>query len=149
MAYNPNSSLGYYIDNAAKTLRARLNRKFLEAGHDVTAEQWKILAQLWQEDGLMQHELATRTAKNKVSTTLLIDGLEKRGLVTREQDENDRRVKRIHLTDQGISLQRELTEIGKENVAVAQEGISDAEIEACISVLQRVLNNARDSAFDN
>ena len=137
--FDPNSSIGYYADNVSKVMRARLNRQFQQAGHDVTTEQWKILVQLWMQDGQNQQELSEKTEKNKVSTTHLIDGLEKRNLVVRIPDQNDRRVKRIFLTAKGKELQVALTDIARENNEYALQGISPEDLEKCKSVLRQML----------
>jgi DNA-binding MarR family transcriptional regulator len=80
-------------------------------GIDITTEQWSVLACLWEKDKVTQQALCTLTAKDKPSMTRLIDKLEKRNLVTRVSDNNDRRINLIHLTDAGLALQQRATQI--------------------------------------
>ena len=143
--FNPSDSVGYYVYNISKLMNARLNRKFIEAGHDVTTEQWKILVQLWIQDGQNQKELSDLTLKNKVSATYLIDGLEKRNLVVRIPDAKDRRVKRIYLTAKGKELKNDINEVAEENNEFAQQGIDEQEIELIKNIMRRILKNVSNS----
>ncbi|MBI1928890.1 MarR family transcriptional regulator, partial [Candidatus Poribacteria bacterium] len=88
--YNLDESLGYIVNRAARAVLNRLNRNFAEAGHDATAEQWRILVHLWHQDGQRQQQLADIICQDKTSITRLINGLEKRNLVVRIPDTIDR-----------------------------------------------------------
>ncbi|RAG83612.1 hypothetical protein DN069_21380 [Streptacidiphilus pinicola] len=56
-------------------------------------------------------ELATRLVTDKPYTTLVVDDLEQRGLVVREQDPNDRRCKVVRITPAGREAANVATEI--------------------------------------
>ena len=91
MVIDLNNSLGYLVNHAARTLVNGLSKNFAEAGWDVTAEQWRVLVNLWDKDGRTQQELSQATGKKKTSITRLIHGMEKRNLVVRVPDQRDRR----------------------------------------------------------
>ena len=57
---------------------------------------------------LHQRELATKILRTHGNVTLVVDHLEKRGLVRRERGSTDRRYIRVHLTPEGDSLVRGL-----------------------------------------
>lgn len=114
--------IGMLLDWASQAMRLELNRKFAAAGQQATSEQWKILINLWSDDGLTQQQLAEKTCKNKVSVVKLIDGLERRGLVERLSDPGDRRSKCIFLTSKGKGVQEELIKLAKQNLEQAAKG---------------------------
>ena len=143
--YNLDESLGYIMSRAARALLNRLNRNFVEAGHDVTAEQWRILVHLWHQDGQRQQQLADTICQDKTSTTRLINGLEKRNLVVRIPDTIDRRQKLIYLTPKGKELQKDLIRLAQKTLDEAQQGIEPAHIDICKNVLQRVYRNLSNS----
>ena len=122
-----------------------INRTFLRAfaveGVDITTEQWSILACLWQKDKVTQQALCTLTLKDKPSMTRLIDNLEKRNLVTRVSDHNDRRINLIHLTDAGTALQAKATEIVQKIASKTLNNISDDELNVCRVVLKKIMTN--------
>ena len=59
----------------------KLYRRFREEEIEVTPEQWIVLHQLWNKEGVTQQELCVNTFKDKPSMTRLIDNLEKQSLV--------------------------------------------------------------------
>ena len=122
-----------------------INRTFLRAfaleGVNITTEQWSILACLWQKDKVTQQALCTLTLKDKPSMTRLIDNLEKRNLVIRVADHNDRRINLIHLTDAGMTLQAKATEIVQKIASKTLNNITDEELNICRSVLKKIMTN--------
>ena len=139
--YELEESLGYLVGRAGRSMGARLNRNFTDAGFDVTCEQWAVLMNLWNKNGQSQQELAGITCKDKTSVTRLIDGLEKRDLVVRTPDKIDRRQKLIYLTNKGKNLQQRLIQIVQKTLLDAQKGISPKEIAICKKVLRSVYEN--------
>ncbi|MDM8153676.1 MarR family transcriptional regulator [Bacteroides gallinaceum] len=73
--------------------------KKMEAG--ITFEMLQVLRCLWEEQGISQQVLAERIAKGKAALSNLIMNLEKKNYVCRQEDESDRRNKRVFLTAEG------------------------------------------------
>jgi len=78
------------------------------AAADLTTSQFGVLEALYHLGPLCQKELASKILKSSGNMTMVIDNLEKRALVRRERDNEDRRYYRIHLTDSGQTLMAEL-----------------------------------------
>jgi DNA-binding MarR family transcriptional regulator len=128
-------------------ISAAINRTFLRAfvveGIDITTEQWSVLACLWEKDKVTQQTLCHLTAKDKPSMTRLIDKLEKRNLVTRVSDNNDRRINLIHLTDAGLALQQRATQIVHQVANKALNNITDEEMNTSRVVLKKIMANLK------
>jgi len=122
-----------------------INRTFLRAfaieGIDISTEQWSVLACLWKKDKVTQQTLCSITSKDKPSMTRLIDKLEKRNLVTRVSDHNDRRINLIHLTDSGSALQKKATELVQKIVTKTLKNISEDEMNTARIVLKKIMAN--------
>ena len=122
-----------------------INRTFLRAfateGIDITTEQWSVLACLWKKDKVTQQTLCNLTSKDKPSMTRLIDKLEKRNLVTRVSDHNDRRINLIHLTDKGMALQQKATELVQKIATKTLSNIAEEELKISRIVLKRIMAN--------
>jgi MarR family 2-MHQ and catechol resistance regulon transcriptional repressor len=73
----------------------------------LTESQFGVLEALLHLGPLCQRELAAKVLKSAGNMTTVVDNLQRRGLVERTRDEEDRRVVTIHLTDRGESLIRE------------------------------------------
>ena len=67
----------------------------------LTISQFGILETLYRSGALCQKELGEKIFKSSGNITLVIDNLEKRSLVRRERQGEDRRFITIHLTDEG------------------------------------------------
>lgn len=63
-----------------------------------------IMVNLMHAEGISQQDLAHRLLVGRSNMTMLLPQMEKRGLIERRPDETDRRVLRLHLTDQGKAL---------------------------------------------
>lgn len=83
------------------SFRQAIQRQLKQQNIDLSFEMFQILAYLWRKDGVNQQELATNTFKDKASLTSLLHNMEKKNLVKRTEDQQDRRNKQVFLTEQG------------------------------------------------
>ncbi len=74
------------------------------ATHELTVSQFGTLETLYHLGPLCQGEIGKKLLKSSGNMTLVIDNLEKRNLVRRQRDTNDRRQIFVHLTDEGERL---------------------------------------------
>jgi DNA-binding MarR family transcriptional regulator len=141
LTYDIDESYGWLMATAAQQHRQRLNKKFFDAGLDVTSEQWVVIGSLWNEDGLSQQVLANSISRSKVAVFKLIGGLEKKGFVRRTPDPNDGRSNRIFLTPRGKELKEAMIRVVKENLHDAARGVSDNELHIFKTVLRQLIIN--------
>src|SRR5579859_1091552 len=94
-------ALNTYIKlmRASETLGARLMR--CGSLGDLTASQFGTLEALYHLGPLRQNEIGAKTLRSPGNLTLVIDNLEKAGLVTRTRDAADRRAIVVALTPKG------------------------------------------------
>jgi MarR family 2-MHQ and catechol resistance regulon transcriptional repressor len=84
---------------ASEAVTARIHRHVTDAGLTVT--QFGVLEALYSLGPLSQREIAGKILKSSGNITLVIDKLEKRGLVKRERSTEDRRSYAVDLTPAG------------------------------------------------
>jgi MarR family 2-MHQ and catechol resistance regulon transcriptional repressor len=87
---------------AAESVSARIHGHLSEAG--LTVSQFGVLEALYHLGPLSQAEIAKKILKSTGNITMVIDNLEKRGLVKRERNQEDRRYYAVHLTADGKKL---------------------------------------------
>ena len=126
---------------ASTAIARRLQKKFNQAGLNLTIEQWSVLYHLWKGDGISQQELCVATFRDKPSITRLVDNLEKLNLVKRSASKNDRRMNMILLTPDAKLLQEQTMEMANQTLNEALEGVPADQIEICKEVLKVVYNN--------
>lgn len=84
---------------ATDSVNRRLNKHLAKA--DLTASQFGVLEAVHHLGPLNQKTLGEKLLKSGGNITLVIDNLEKCGLVERHQNPSDRRAMLIHLTEKG------------------------------------------------
>ncbi len=141
MQFKKGELYSFITGNASTAIARRLQKKFNAQGLNLTIEQWSVLYHLWKEDGKSQQDLCNATFRDKPSITRLIDNLEKAGLVKRVSSENDRRINKVHLTEQALLLHEQTMLLAEETLNEALEGVPPEHIELCKQVLQKVYDN--------
>jgi MarR family 2-MHQ and catechol resistance regulon transcriptional repressor len=102
---------------ATDSVGARLSGVLAEAR--LTEGQFGVLETLYHLGPLHPCELAAKLLRSGGNLTLVIDNLERNGLVRRERSTQDRRYVTIHLTPQGRALIAEL--FPRHAAAIARE----------------------------
>ena len=106
----PRSRPGIYLGDTAGLLRVMRLAAFLErdlaANCAVKPGQFQVLAALRRRDPLPMTagELARASILTTGAMTAVLDRLEEEGLIRREIDAEDRRARRITITEKGRSL---------------------------------------------
>ena len=131
----------FITGKASTAIARRLQRKFNQAGINLTIEQWSVLYQLWKEDGKSQQELCNATFRDKPSITRLVDNLEKLKLVKRVASKDDRRMNMIYLTNEAQVLQEQTMGLANQTLNEALDGVTIEQIEIAKMVLQKVYDN--------
>lgn len=87
------------LNRSVDSLVSRINQSNTMGG--LTPTQFSVVEALFHLGPLSQCQLAARVFKSSGNMTLVIDNLEKLGLVTRQADPHDRRVSVVDLTPLG------------------------------------------------
>lgn len=109
--------------------------------HGLLTAQWSVLRVLWDIEGLTQVELAERMRVEKASLTDVLDAMERRGLIKRTRNENDRRKLNISLTAQARKLKSELLPHALKINRKATRGMSDEEAGELRRLLAKMIQN--------
>lgn len=132
-------NLGYKV----KLVSQLMYRDFLERlePYGLTPFHYLVLCCLWEENGLSTTGIANKLKQLGATLTGVVDRMEERNLVYRERDSGDRRIVRIWLTEEGKRLMHVLPLVGAETINKATDGISKAEQEAVLKLLDRITSN--------
>lgn len=129
-------SVGYQIRTTHRALQRFLQSKI--EPHGITLGMWYFLRALWHEDGLTQRELSVRVGTMEPTTLSAILIMEKKGLVRRVRDRDDRRKWHIHLTPKGRSLKGKLLPLARDVVDTAVHNLSRGEVTQLLKALSEV-----------
>lgn len=124
------------------TAQKVLDREGMSIAH------WYYLRVLSQHGTLNQLELSKRVAIAPTTAVTALDALEKRGLVRRARDTNDRRKQFVSLTDEGARLIDALMPDIEKLMAASVQGIPATDMRAFWDVLHKIHDNLSEAAGD-
>ena len=126
-------------------LNSRIKKCFFDDlqnnGINVTPEQYLVLDILWENQPLSQQKIADMIQKDKNSVTKIIDSLEKKNLVSRIVDKNDRRINIIELTEDGRNLEKIATDVAIKFMNDVVQGIDKQDLDSYMKVMRQMKNN--------
>ena len=133
--------IAVYVNILNSRIKKCFFDKLQENGINITPEQFLVLDILWKEQSLSQQNIADIIQKDKNSVTKIIDSLEKKNLVRRVVDKNDRRINKIELTDDGSALEKVTTEVAINFMNDAIKDIDKQELDIFVNVMRKLKNN--------
>jgi MarR family transcriptional regulator for hemolysin len=109
----------------------------------MTRAQWAVLAKVERNEGQKQTDLADAMEMAPISLTRLIDKLCDSGLIERRNDDTDRRIKRLYLTEAARPLTAKLAVLRGNLMQVAFDGVSEADMHQLVAHLETIKDNIR------
>lgn len=106
--------------------------------HDLTESQFGVLEALLHLGPQQQNALAARILRSNGNLTLVVDNLERRGLVRRERVPGDRRCIQVHLTPAGEALMAGLFPAHAARVAAAFDPLTEEEQRELVRLCRRL-----------
>lgn len=132
-------SIGYQIRATHRVLQRYLQLKI--EPHGLTLGMWYFLRALWHEDGLTQRELSNRVGTMEPTTLSAILIMERKGLVRKVRNRDDRRKWHIHLTPKGRAMKGKLIPLVREVGDAAVQTLSEGEVVHLFRGLAEVQKN--------
>ena len=131
------------LNHTGCRLKQFIAAKLRQAQVPLTPEQFMLIDLLWNHGSMSQQQLADLMKKDKNSVTQLIDAIERKGFVVRQQNAQDRRSNTIVLTEKAMELRDEAK---KKGISILDEmlvGISEEELHSFLSTLLKLNENMK------
>ena len=100
----------YKLNNRINKKFEKLQRRSIQK-ENLTTAQYSILQQLWKKDGINFKQLADACCCSQSTITGIVDTMEKKDVVIRKMNPEDRRSVLVMLTDKGKKLEKETPNI--------------------------------------
>lgn len=136
---NPESSVGLLVKRVGQSIVMTADRRL--AAHGLTHAQWVPLMKLHLGQCGTVAGLARELQTDAGAMTRALDRLEAKGLVRRARSQDDRRVVKLALTDEGQRLASLVPPVLAEVLNDHLAGFSHAEWQQLVGLLQRVIAN--------
>ena len=121
---------------AAESVMNRTQQRLKE--YNLTASQFGAMESLYHLGPMCQRDVGTKLLKSGGNITMVVDNLEKRGLVTRERDSGDRRFITVTLTTAGKDLIEEVFPVQLAGIVEDLSVLKDVELEELGGLLKRL-----------
>ncbi|MEK9905178.1 MAG: MarR family transcriptional regulator [Rhodospirillales bacterium] len=128
--------VGFLAADISRLMRTEFDRQVGALG--VTRAQWMVLARLNRRPGCSQTELAEMMEVERATAGRLLDRLEENGLVRREPDPIDRRIRRVFPTKAAAAAQAKIRAVADTIVADATIDLSEDQRETLMDLMTMV-----------
>ena len=134
-------ALGRNMNELRMQFRKYMQGKVRSLDLHLTYEMLEVMICLWRQDGVNQQLIADITLRDKSAMTYLVDNLIKRKMITRKEDERDRRNKLIYLTPEGRELQDRLQPWVAEMYDRATTGVDASSLVSGQELIESMIKN--------
>lgn len=128
--------IGLELSRVGRLVSRAFDATLAEAGGSLPT--WLVLLTLTTRPVANQRELAAAVGIQGATLTHHLNAMESDGLLTRRRDPANRRVHIVELTKDGEAAFRRLRSVATEHDARLRSGLSEAELDALRSLLDRV-----------
>jgi len=132
---------GFVLERASKRMKQYFQEQLIQSGCGITIDQWVILQELNERDGLSQLEIAQATFKDAPTVTRIIDLLCEKNLTKRVVNTDDRRKFQIELTAQGRKKIAEALPVIEQAREKAWQGFDEQKLHDLMQMLNEVFHN--------
>lgn len=137
---------GYLVHDVSRIRRVVMDEVMRPYG--ITRAQWSMLSTLSRggNNGMMQVDIARLLDVGKVTVGGLIDRLEASGHVERRADAEDRRAKRVYITEKGYDVIQLMIAVASKINRRSLKGVSAEDLEVVERSLVQIKRNLREIA---
>lgn len=132
-------TIGFLLNDTARLFRRAFNARTRDSG--ITALQWRLITYLKRHEGIRQGPLAELIEVEPITLSRMVDRLVEAELVERRADPSDRRAWLLHLTPRASELLGGIRSTADALAAEATEGLSAAERDQLLDLVERVRAN--------
>ena len=139
LEYDFEKSIGYWVASTAHALRRALDVELSREG--ITFRQWEVLAWIAAEGEQSQVELADRLCIEAPTLAGILSRMERDGWLVRYACPDDRRCKRIRVTEKAEQVWNKAVECCHLIRSQATNGISEDDLAGFRRVCSTILTN--------
>ncbi len=126
----------------ARALDSISNIEFKEV--DLTRGQYLYLVRICENPGIIQEKLAEMIKVDRTRTAPAIKKLEKNGMIKKEQDQENRKIRHLYPTSKGKTVYPLIIRENEHSNQVALQGITEEEAQQLKTLLEKVSANVSD-----
>lgn len=133
-------SFSFLLSDAGRLVGKRYDQR-AKSVVNLSRAQCSVLANLERNPNIHQAQLADLLSVTPIASARLLDRMEAGGWIVREADPNDRRVRRLAMTEKARGTLSEAKTVGREVANEALAGLSAEERQTLTELLEKVRHN--------
>ena len=137
---NTKPSFSFLISDAGRLVGKRFDQR-ARSVLNLSRAQCSVLAYLERNPNINQAQLADLLGVSPIASARLLDRMEAGGWIIREADENDRRVRRLSMSEKARNTLSEAQAVGRAVADEALAGFSAEERRTLTALLEKVRHN--------
>lgn len=141
MTYSDQKAYFFQIDNTIKSIRTFMQKSLNEAKINLTVDQWLVLDQIANNDGISQSLLGQITSKDAPTITRILDILAKKSIILRKMGESDRRKFEIFTSKIGNQLHADAFKVISNCRKTAWNGLNDVDFTQLVRIMETINTN--------
>lgn len=137
---NTKPSFSFLISDAGRLVGKRFDQR-ARSVLNLSRAQCSVLAYLDRNPNINQAQLADLLGVSPIASARLLDRMEAGGWIIREADQNDRRVRRLSMSEKARNTLSEAQAVGRAVADEALAGFSAEERRTLTALLEKVRHN--------
>ncbi|MDA1762068.1 MarR family winged helix-turn-helix transcriptional regulator [Bacillus cereus] len=133
---NLHDLLGYLVHRTDVKMSNYFTKRLKPYG--VTPEQWGIISVLSSQRGTTQKELAEAIDKDQTTVVRMIQSMERKEIVKKALNDQDRRSHNLFLTEKGDELKKTILPVVQDAHNFVTSKLSEEEIEQLKTLLNKL-----------
>jgi len=129
------------LEKTIRSVRESFNKVFQQEHFGVSYDQWLIIEQVKNKQGISQIEIANNTGKDRASISRIIKNLQQKGLLTKIHNEENKRANKVYLSPEGLDLSDRMVGVYNEVYHNQFLGIHEREMNLLKEILVRINQN--------
>jgi len=129
------------LEKTIRSVRESFNKVFQQEHFGVSYDQWLIIEQVKNKQGISQIEIANNTGKDRASISRIIKNLQQKGLLTKIHNEENKRANKVYLSPEGLDLSDRMVGVYNEVYNNQFLGIHEREMNLLKEILVRINQN--------
>ncbi len=142
-------SIGKNIGILDRQFNVYLNHELKST--DITAAEFMYIGFLYQKDGITQDELAKEFLVDRAAVTRTLQRMEEKGFITRQVCTDDKRGRRVYLTEKAFQYEKKAEEIQLRFVHAVGKDLSEEkqkEIEDTLTFMAELIKGLNMEALE-
>lgn len=131
-----NKSIGFKINQTANKLNQQFNHILQD--YDIALEQRVTLEIISADKNITQTKISSILGKDKTTICRTLNSLEKKGLITKEENKEDKRVNIIKLTQKAYKVLEDTEDIIQNYRNILSSNLEEEEISALFRILEKL-----------